>query len=70
MVLVCNNFQATDQLLETLQWEISAKSVARLARMRGRRHVQSMITLHDDANFMLAAREINEIGIDGQQLLF
>lgn len=70
MVLVCNDFQATDQLLETLQWEISAASVARLARMRGRRHVPSMIALHDDANFMLAAREINEIGIDGQQLLF
>ncbi|SDX92024.1 beta-N-acetylhexosaminidase [Nitrosomonas sp. Nm33] len=69
MVLVCNDFQATDQLLETLQWEISAASLARLARMRGRHHTQSMITLHEDANFVLAVREISEIGIDNQQQL-
>ncbi|SDY50070.1 beta-N-acetylhexosaminidase [Nitrosomonas sp. Nm58] len=70
MVLVCNDFQSADQLLETLQWEIPAVSLARLAHMRGRRHAQSMIKLHEAAYFVQAVREISEIGVGNQELSF
>lgn len=70
MVLVCNDSQAADQLLETLHWEIPAASLARLAHMRGRRHADSMISLHENESFITAVREISEIGIGNQELSF
>lgn len=70
MVLVCNDCQAADQLLATLCWEIPAVSLARLAHMRGRRHAQSMLKLHEEANFVRAVREINKIGASNRELSF
>ena len=70
MILVCNDAQAADQLLETLQWEIPAVSLARLAHMRGRRYAKSMIHLRAEGTYVRAVREISEIGISNQALLF
>lgn len=70
MVLVCNDFPSADHLLEALQWEIPAVSLARLAHMRGRRYAQSMIKLHENADYVRAVREISEIGISNQELSF
>jgi len=63
MVLVCNDFHATDTLLAELQWDIPAISLARLARMRGRPNPESMIKLHENAEFVNAVEKISGIGI-------
>lgn len=70
MVLVCNDSQSADQLLETLHWEIPAVSLARFAHMRARRYAQSIIKLHEEADYVRAIREISEIGISNQELSF
>ncbi len=68
MALVCNNPQAADELLERLQWNISATSLVRLARMRGRPHPDTMVKLHEDAHFVKAVKEIGGIGISSGEL--
>ncbi|MDP1558502.1 MAG: beta-N-acetylhexosaminidase [Nitrosomonas sp.] len=68
MILVCNNPPSLDQLLAALQWDISAVSCARLARMHGRSHPLSMIELRETANYTKAVREISSIGLESQEL--
>ncbi|MDN5753034.1 MAG: beta-N-acetylhexosaminidase [Nitrosospira sp.] len=68
MVLLCNNPTAADTLLAELQWNISAISVARLARMRGRPHPESAVKLHENPDFVKAVREIGGIGISSGEL--
>ncbi len=68
VVLVCNNSQAADTLLGELQWDIPAVSLARLARLRGRPHPDSMVKLREDANFVKAMKEISGIGISSGEL--
>lgn len=68
MVLQCNNPTAADTLLTELQWNIPAVSLARLARMRGRPHPESVVKLHENANFIKAVREIGGIGISSGDL--
>jgi beta-N-acetylhexosaminidase len=68
MALVCNNPQSADELLGGLEWDISATSLARLARMHGRPHPDSMIKLHEDASFVKAVREIGGIGMSSGDL--
>lgn len=63
MVLACNNSLAADTLLAELQWDIPAISLARLARMRGRPHPESMVKLHETAGFVDAVEKISGIGI-------
>ncbi|SER08564.1 beta-N-acetylhexosaminidase [Nitrosomonas sp. Nm51] len=70
MILVCNDFQAADELLETLQWNISATSLARLARMHGKRHFASMMKLREDAAYAQAVREVGAIGDPNELLPF
>jgi len=69
MVLLCNNPTAADTLLAELQWDISAVSLARLARMRGRPHPESVVKLHENADFVKAIREIGGIGLSSGDLL-
>jgi beta-N-acetylhexosaminidase len=68
MVLVCNNPEATDTLLAELRWDIPAISVARLARMRGRPHPDSVVKLHESASFVKAVEEIGSLGIRSGEL--
>jgi beta-N-acetylhexosaminidase len=68
MVLVCNDTDSVDQLLDSLQWEFSAASMARLARMRGRRAAYSMIQLREIGQFVSAVREISTVGPENDTL--
>ena len=45
MLLVCNDPDAAETLLAELKWEISAVSIARLARMHGRPHPETIVQL-------------------------
>ncbi len=63
MVLLCNNPEAADTLLAELRWDISAISIARLARMRGQPHPDSVVKLHESASFVKAVEEIGSLGI-------
>ena len=67
MVLLCNRPDLADELLENLQWDISAQSLARLARMHGRRstvdgHPADMTALREDAEFMQAVHQVAQVG--------
>ena len=68
MVLVCNNPHAADKLLAELQWDISAISLVRLARMRGRSHADSVAKLHESAHFIKSMKEVGNIGISNGEL--
>jgi beta-N-acetylhexosaminidase len=68
MVLVCNNPHAADKLLAELQWDISAISLARLARMRGRYHADSVAKLHESAHFIKSMKEVGNIGVSNGEL--
>ena len=61
MVLVCNDPDTADKLLESLQWEFSVASMARLERMRGQHMIHSMEQLHEMERFLQAADEISKI---------
>jgi beta-N-acetylhexosaminidase len=63
MVLVCNDPEAADALLAGLQWNMSAISLARLARMHGRPNPESMVKLHETSVFVDAVKKISGIGI-------
>ncbi|MEO6563571.1 MAG: beta-N-acetylhexosaminidase [Nitrosospira sp.] len=68
MVLVCNNPEAAATLLAELQWDISAISVVRLARMRGQPHPDSVVKLHESASFVKAVEEIGSLGLRSGEL--
>ncbi|MCP5245307.1 MAG: beta-N-acetylhexosaminidase [Burkholderiales bacterium] len=70
MILVCNDAQAVDELLGKLQWNISAATLARYARMHGKRYFVSMTKLREDAAYVQAIREISAIGDPNEILPF
>ena len=70
MILVCNDALSCDRLLDELKWDMPALSLARLARMHGRSHSTSLIKLHENANFVSAVNEIDQIGKDNLELSF
>jgi len=70
MALVCNDFQAADELLETLEWNISAVSLARMAHMHGQKHFASPIKLREDPDYVQAVHEISAIGDPNGKLPF
>jgi beta-N-acetylhexosaminidase len=63
MVLVCNDPHAADKLLAELQWKMSAASLARVNRMRGRANPESIAELHENSSFIQSAQEVGNIGI-------
>lgn len=63
MVLLCNRPDLADALLQQLQWQISAVSLARLARMHGKHHPPGMVELHENPEFMRAVRALAGLGI-------
>ncbi len=62
MVLLCNRPDLVDELLENLQWKMSALSITRLARMHGARHPQDMNHLHENADFIAAVKRVANVG--------
>ena len=70
MVLVCNDSEAVDELLDTLQWNVSAASLARYAHMHGKRYFASMTKLREDAAYVQAIRDISAIGNPNEILPF
>lgn len=68
MILICNNPEAADTLLAELRWDIPAISVVRLARMRGRHHPDSLVSLHENASFVKAVENIAGIGLSSGDL--
>tara|TARA_B100000686_G_scaffold309937_1_gene352314 strand:+ start:4877 stop:5911 length:1035 start_codon:yes stop_codon:yes gene_type:complete len=63
MVLVCNDYPATDKLLSELQWSMPATSQYRLDCIRAKSNPNSIEKLHKNARFIKAVREIENIGI-------
>jgi beta-N-acetylhexosaminidase len=70
MVLLCNRPDLADELLRNLKWEISAVSLARLARMHGKLHPPAMTALHEDAAFVRAIHAIANLGVSEGALNF
>lgn len=68
MVLVCNRPDLADELLDGLKWTMSAVSLARLARMHGRPHPDSLGRLHEDPHYVEAQRAISRLGHKSQEL--
>lgn len=68
MVLVCNRPDLVDQLLQELKWEISGPSRARLARMHGQKHPESLIALHERRDFMDAVHRVGQVGKEDGEL--
>lgn len=68
MVLVCNRPDSADELLAGLEWEMTAVSRARLARMRGHPHPRTGAELHEDADFIKALHDIAGIGVSEGEL--
>jgi len=62
MILVCNNAEGADEVLNGLQWNMSAMSISRLARMHAKNHFGSMIALREQEDYAQAVREISSIG--------
>jgi beta-N-acetylhexosaminidase len=70
MILVCNNPAGADEILTGLQWEMSATSLSRLARMHARNNFGSLTRLHENGDYVLAVRELSVIGCASEELPF
>src|SRR5512139_27045 len=68
MVLVCNRPDLADELLAGLNYEIPAVSKARIAHMRGRSHPETLVQLHEDAEFIKALHDVASIGSGSGEL--
>ncbi|WP_035384264.1 beta-N-acetylhexosaminidase [Ferriphaselus sp. R-1] len=63
MVLVCNKPESADELLAGLVYEMPATSRLRLTHMRGGAHPMSQAQLHESPEFLVALREVANIGM-------
>jgi len=62
MVLLCNKPESADELLAGLHWEMPVTSKVRLIQMRGHPHFETLVHLHEQAEFMKAVHEVATIG--------
>lgn len=69
MVLLCNQPAMADALLATLTWEMTAVSLARLARMHGKLPARTAIALREDGAFVDAVHRVAAVGIKEGDLL-
>ena len=70
MVLLCNRPDLADELLESLQWDITGQTLARLARMHGKHHPADMTTLRESAEYTQAVQQVGQVGIVEGELPF
>lgn len=68
MVLVCNQPAAADELLTGLVYDMPAVSQARLVRMHGRPHPDSLMQLQSVPGFTEAVRHVCMIGVGDNEL--
>lgn len=68
MVLVCNDPGAADTLLENLDYTMPAVALVRLARMHGRRVVENMVRLREDARYTRALHAMAGVGLKSGDL--
>lgn len=68
MILVCNSPQSVDELLDGLQWDVSAVSLARMMRMHGKQHNPTITELRESAHYVKAIRDISSVGFDSREL--
>ena len=62
MVLLFNRSDLADELLTKLKWTVSAQTLARLARMHGRKPSADLNALHEDGDFMKAVHQVGQVG--------
>jgi beta-N-acetylhexosaminidase len=62
MVLLCNKPDLADELLSKLEWKMPAQSIARLARMHGAHHPQSMTQLRESNVYVDAVKRVAMVG--------
>ena len=62
MVLLCNRPDLADELLEKLEWKMSAQSIVRLAHMHGVRHPETAQSLRHNAEFVAALEHVAMVG--------
>lgn len=62
MVLVCNQPAAADELLAGFDYTMPAVSLARLARMHGRPHPDTLTRLREDARYVKALHALAGLG--------
>jgi len=62
MVLVCNRPELADELIAKLKWPLPPMSLIRLARMHGRPHPPSRITLHESRRYADALYNLGGVG--------
>lgn len=68
MILVCNNPAGADEILAGLQWEMSAISLSRLARLHARNNFGSMTKLRENGDYVQAVHEISVVGCENVEL--
>ena len=68
MVLVCNKPASADELLAGLKWEMPVTSKARLAHMRGHVPPETLVHLHEQAQFAKAVHELGTISAKADEL--
>ena len=68
MVLVCNKPASADELLAGLHWDMPVTSKARLMQMRGRPHPETLVQLHEQAEYVKAVHEVAAIGASNGEL--
>ncbi len=68
MVLVCNDQQAADELLASLDYTMPAMSLARLARIHGRGGPESPVQLQHDRYYLNAVATVRAIGVNSGDL--
>jgi len=68
MILICNNPEGADEILHGLDWEMSATSLSRLARLHARNHAGSITKLRENGDYVQALREISIIGCESGEL--
>lgn len=62
MVLLCNKPDLADELLEKLEWKMSAESIARLGRMHGEHKPLDMVGLRESNAYVQAIKHVASIG--------
>ncbi len=69
MVLLCNQPELADELLANLEWEVSAMSLARLARMHGHNPAPSLTDMRENRAFVDAVHRVASVGMKDGDLL-
>ncbi len=63
IVLVCNDTRAADELLDSLEYQMSPTALARLARVHGRGGPESIVQLQHDPRYIEAVAAVRALGV-------